>query len=228
MDLHWLPYPQRITYKLCMIMFKCLRGSALAYLADYCTIQHHTSYQQYNFAIHHIPTIQHHTSFQQYKIIHYQQYNINNIPTIQHHTSYQQCITTSYGQCTKQHHTPYTNNTTSYIIPTIQHHTSYQQYNIIHHTNNTTSYIIPTIQHHTSYLWRVVSFPSPDSVSVSSRSGFSRLDCPSPSPSGMTSPTSSMTSTSSRLFASLETFLWRCKPPVDIIIYQFVSVKKSK
>ena len=36
MDLHWLPYPQRITYKLCMIMFKCLRGSAPAYLADYC------------------------------------------------------------------------------------------------------------------------------------------------------------------------------------------------
>ena len=37
MDLHWLPYPQqqRITYKLCMIMFNCLRGSALAYLADY-------------------------------------------------------------------------------------------------------------------------------------------------------------------------------------------------
>ena len=32
MDLHWLPYPQRITYKLCMIMFKCLRGSASAYL----------------------------------------------------------------------------------------------------------------------------------------------------------------------------------------------------
>ena len=37
MDLHWLPYPQRITYKLCMIMFKCLRGPAPAYLADYCT-----------------------------------------------------------------------------------------------------------------------------------------------------------------------------------------------
>ena len=37
MDLHWLPYPQHITYKLCMIMFKCLRGSAPAYLADYCT-----------------------------------------------------------------------------------------------------------------------------------------------------------------------------------------------
>ena len=35
--LHWLPYPQRIKYKLCMIMFKCLRGSAPAYLADYCT-----------------------------------------------------------------------------------------------------------------------------------------------------------------------------------------------
>ena len=37
MDLHWLPYPQCITYKLSMIMFKCLRGSAPAYLADYCT-----------------------------------------------------------------------------------------------------------------------------------------------------------------------------------------------
>ena len=37
MDLHWLPYPQRITYKLCMIMFKCLRGTAPAYLIDYCT-----------------------------------------------------------------------------------------------------------------------------------------------------------------------------------------------
>ena len=37
MDLHWLPYPQRITCKLCMIMFRCLRGSAPAYLADYCT-----------------------------------------------------------------------------------------------------------------------------------------------------------------------------------------------
>ena len=37
MDLHWLPYPQRITYKLCVIMFKCLRGSAPAYLAFYCT-----------------------------------------------------------------------------------------------------------------------------------------------------------------------------------------------
>ena len=36
MDLHWLPYPQRITYKLCMIMLKCLRGSALVYFADYC------------------------------------------------------------------------------------------------------------------------------------------------------------------------------------------------
>ena len=34
MDLYWLPCPQRITYKLCMIMFKCLHGSASAYLAD--------------------------------------------------------------------------------------------------------------------------------------------------------------------------------------------------
>ena len=38
MDLHWLSYPHRITYKLCMIMFKCLRGSTPAsILAGYCT-----------------------------------------------------------------------------------------------------------------------------------------------------------------------------------------------
>ena len=37
MDLHWLPYPQRITYKLCMIMFRCLHGSAPAYLTNFCT-----------------------------------------------------------------------------------------------------------------------------------------------------------------------------------------------
>ena len=37
MDLYWPPEPQHITYKLCMIVFKCLRGSASAYLADYCT-----------------------------------------------------------------------------------------------------------------------------------------------------------------------------------------------
>ena len=37
MELHWLPYPQRITYKLRMIMFMCLLGSAPAYLSDYCT-----------------------------------------------------------------------------------------------------------------------------------------------------------------------------------------------
>ena len=29
MDMHWLPYPQCITYKLCMIMFKYLRGSVV-------------------------------------------------------------------------------------------------------------------------------------------------------------------------------------------------------
>ena len=37
MDLHWLPYPQGITIKLCMIIFMCLRGSAPASLAGYCT-----------------------------------------------------------------------------------------------------------------------------------------------------------------------------------------------
>ena len=37
MDLHWLSYKQRITYTLCMIIFKSLGGSAPAYLAYYCT-----------------------------------------------------------------------------------------------------------------------------------------------------------------------------------------------
>ena len=37
MDLHWLPYPQRIEYTLCAIKFEFLRGSAFAYRADYFT-----------------------------------------------------------------------------------------------------------------------------------------------------------------------------------------------
>ena len=37
-DLHWLPYPQHITYKLCVItMFKCLRGSAFCLPCCNCT-----------------------------------------------------------------------------------------------------------------------------------------------------------------------------------------------
>ena len=35
-DLHWLPYPQRISYKMCLLMFKCLKGLAPAYLSDLC------------------------------------------------------------------------------------------------------------------------------------------------------------------------------------------------
>ena len=38
MDLHWLPYPQHILYKLRMIMTKCLHDSSSTYLADYYTI----------------------------------------------------------------------------------------------------------------------------------------------------------------------------------------------
>ena len=33
-DLHWLPYPQRISYKICLLMFKRLKGLAPAYLSD--------------------------------------------------------------------------------------------------------------------------------------------------------------------------------------------------
>ena len=35
-DLHWLPYPQHISYKICLLMFKCWKGLAPAYLSDLC------------------------------------------------------------------------------------------------------------------------------------------------------------------------------------------------
>ena len=36
-DLHWLPHPQRDKYKVCMLMFKCLKGLAPAYPAAFFT-----------------------------------------------------------------------------------------------------------------------------------------------------------------------------------------------
>ena len=36
-ELHWLPYPQRVKYKVCMLMFKCLKGFAPAYLVAFFT-----------------------------------------------------------------------------------------------------------------------------------------------------------------------------------------------
>jgi len=36
-DLHWLPVRQRIVFKLCSIVSKCLRRTAPSYLADLCT-----------------------------------------------------------------------------------------------------------------------------------------------------------------------------------------------
>ena len=35
-DSHWLPFPQRISYKICLLLFKCLKGLAPAYLSDLC------------------------------------------------------------------------------------------------------------------------------------------------------------------------------------------------
>ena len=35
-DLHWLDVPQRITFKLCLLVFKCLHGLAPQYLAELC------------------------------------------------------------------------------------------------------------------------------------------------------------------------------------------------
>jgi len=37
-DLNWLPIRQRILFKLAMIVFKCLHGHALSYLADDCVL----------------------------------------------------------------------------------------------------------------------------------------------------------------------------------------------
>ena len=38
-ELHWLPYPQRVKYKVCMVMFNnyCLKALAPAYLVALCT-----------------------------------------------------------------------------------------------------------------------------------------------------------------------------------------------
>jgi len=35
--LHWLTYPQRVTFKLCLTMYKCLHGLAPPYLTRFCT-----------------------------------------------------------------------------------------------------------------------------------------------------------------------------------------------
>jgi len=35
-SLHWLSYPQRVTYKICLLVFRSLRGLAPGYLSDFC------------------------------------------------------------------------------------------------------------------------------------------------------------------------------------------------
>ena len=35
-DLHWLDLPQRVIFKLCMTVYKCLHGLAAMYLAELC------------------------------------------------------------------------------------------------------------------------------------------------------------------------------------------------
>ena len=34
--LHWLSFPQRVTFKLCLLTYKCLHGLAPDYLSRYC------------------------------------------------------------------------------------------------------------------------------------------------------------------------------------------------
>ncbi|XP_072036713.1 uncharacterized protein [Amphiura filiformis] len=33
-DLHWLPVKQRVSFKVCLILFKCIHGQAPLYLSD--------------------------------------------------------------------------------------------------------------------------------------------------------------------------------------------------
>ena len=42
-ELHWLPVQQRIVYKLAILVYKCLHGSAPSYLTEHCTILTATS-----------------------------------------------------------------------------------------------------------------------------------------------------------------------------------------
>ena len=36
-DLHWLNVPDRVKYRLCVTVYKCLHGMASQYLSDLCT-----------------------------------------------------------------------------------------------------------------------------------------------------------------------------------------------
>ena len=46
-DLHWLPVPQRIDYKLCTIIYRCLHQTALVYLQDMCVPVSTTASRRY-------------------------------------------------------------------------------------------------------------------------------------------------------------------------------------
>ena len=35
-ELHWLPFPERVEFKLCSVVYKCLHESAPRYLSQYC------------------------------------------------------------------------------------------------------------------------------------------------------------------------------------------------
>ena len=39
-ELHWLPIVHRISFKICILMFKCIHGLALKYLSDLVILPH--------------------------------------------------------------------------------------------------------------------------------------------------------------------------------------------
>ena len=58
-DLHWLPVRQRIEYKLCTLVSKCLRRTAPPYLADICIPVSATAGRQHlRSAVRHDLTVQ--------------------------------------------------------------------------------------------------------------------------------------------------------------------------
>ena len=66
MELHWLSGPDRITYQILVLMFKCIHGLALKYLSDLVVSAHNRELRlstQNKLPVSHYRTSQTHTSY---------------------------------------------------------------------------------------------------------------------------------------------------------------------
>ena len=66
MDLHWLPVCQRIDYKIALLVYKCLRGSAPQYLTEYCALLSTTNLHHHLRSASCSDLIQHRTKTQRF------------------------------------------------------------------------------------------------------------------------------------------------------------------